>query len=49
MTDCVYFFIVFGFRQTQPHAFNKLLYYTRVRNKLSKRCNFCFSKVKHKI
>ena len=29
MTDCVYFFflffIVFGFRQTQPHAFNKLL------------------------
>ena len=24
MTDCVYFFfIVFGFRQTQPHAFNK--------------------------
>ena len=25
MTDCVYFFIVFGFTQTQPHAFNKLL------------------------
>ena len=24
MPDCDHLFIVFGFRQTQPHAFNKL-------------------------
>ena len=29
------FFIVFGFRQTQPHAFNKLLLYYNTKHKLN--------------